>query len=85
MINLMLLLSWGIMDKGGSEARRSERLIWVPVLLYVIAIIVFYWLNIGATYQSQPLLLAMIFATTTCLPGYSLDYIVNVYPIEYPL
>ncbi len=58
-INLILLLLWGFMDRSGSEARRPEWLIWVPVLLYVLAIIVFYWLNIGATYQSQSLLLGL--------------------------
>ncbi len=47
------------MEESGSESQRSIRLIWAPVLLYVLAIIVFYWLNIGTTYQSQPLLLAL--------------------------
>jgi PAS domain S-box-containing protein len=45
--------------KDGSEALRAIWFVWVPVLLYIFAIIVFYWLNTSVTYQSQHLLLAL--------------------------
>lgn len=43
--------------KIGSETFWSEWFAWVPVLLFVLAVITFYWWDIGISFESQALLI----------------------------
>jgi PAS domain S-box-containing protein len=45
--------------KSGAEAFWSQWIVWVPVLLFVLAVITFYFLNIGSTFESQDLLITL--------------------------